>query len=601
MPLRIEDYALIGDCETAALVGRDGSIDWLCWPRFDSDACFAALLGDREAGRWRIAPKDPAATVSRRYLPDTLILETVFETATGTVALVDFMPPRGGDSEIVRRVEGRSGSVEMEMELILRFGYGAITPWVSRAADGDMQAIAGPDMALLRTPVETHDRDMTTGAAFKVDAGDVVPFILSHHPSHLPPTPTVEAEPALADTERFWRDWIAGAKVDGPYSEQIRRSLIVLKALTYAPTGGVVAAPTTSLPEQLGGTRNWDYRFCWIRDATLTLLALMDAGLYAEAEAWRAWLHRAVAGNPQDMQIMYGIGGERRLHEWSPGWLPGYEGASPVRIGNAAHDQFQLDVYGELMDAFHQARKAGLPADPNAWDLQLALMEHLAAVWDHPDEGIWEVRGGRRHFTFSKVMAWVAFDRAIKAVEGFGLAGPAAEWRALRRRIHAEGCAKGFDPSRNTFVRAYDDRTVDASLLLLAQVGFLDPADPRFAGTVAAVETELRSDGLVLRYDTERAADGLEPGEGAFLACSFWLADAYVMLGRREEAEILFQHVLGHANDLGLLAEEFDPRAGRLTGNFPQAFSHVGLINTAFNLTRSAKPTAQRADGSGPV
>lgn len=596
MPGRIEDYGLIGDCETAALVGRDGSIDWLCWPRFDSDACFAALLGDPSNGRWKIAPTGGDVAVSWRYRPDTLILETLYESPDGAVRVTDFMPPRGEASDLVRLVAGVRGRIEMKSELILRFGYGKTVPWVTRLDDGGLSAIAGPDRVVLHTPVVLKGEAMTTVGTFVVEAGDSRPFVLTYGPSHLPPPRAIDPDQALADTGSFWRDWTARGDVSGPHTEAIRRSLITLKALTHAPTGGVVAAPTTSLPEQFGGERNWDYRFCWVRDATLTLLSLMNAGYFEEASAWRDWLLRAVAGSPDQMQIMYGLAGERRLTELIVDWLPGYQGASPVRIGNAAHDQVQLDIYGELMDALHQARKGGLIGSEPAWAVQQVLLKHVEATWDQPDEGMWEVRGGRRHFTWSKVMAWVAVDRAIKGAEQFGLDGDVDHWRGLRSRIHDDICVKGFDPVRNTFTQSYDRPELDASLLLLAEVGFLDADDPRFRGTVEAVERELLRDGFLLRYDTGAAEDGLPPGEGAFLACSFWLVDAWLMIGRRNEAEALFERLLAVRSDLGLLAEEFDPRAGRLCGNFPQAFSHIGLINAAFNLTRSAKPTEQRSE-----
>ncbi len=593
---RIEDYALIGDCETAALVGRDGSIDWLCWPRFDSDACFAALLGDSANGRWKIAPTGEDVRTSWRYRPDTLILETLHETAGGAVRVTDFMPPRGAVSELVRQVAGVRGRVEMACEFVVRFGYGQTVPWVTRLEDGGLSAVAGPDRIVLRTPVALRPEGLTTVAAFTVDAGETVDFTLGYKASHLPPPPPIDPAKALSDTEAYWNDWVGRGDVSGPHADAIRRSLITLKALTHAPTGGVVAAPTTSLPERLGGTRNWDYRFCWVRDATLTLLSLMNAGYFEEAAAWRDWLLRAAAGSPDQMQIMYGLGGERRLTEWTADWLPGYEGSTPVRIGNAAHDQFQLDVYGEVMDALHQARKGGVAGSEPAWAVQRALVGHVEASWNAPDDGLWEVRGGRGHFTFSKVMAWVAIDRAIKAVEQFGLDGDVERWTELRSRIHADVCARGYDAARNTFVQSYGRGELDASLLLLAELGFLEADDPRFRGTVEAIERELLRDGFLLRYDTAATQDGLPPGEGAFLACSFWLVDAWLMLGRRADAEALFDRLLAVRNDLGLLAEEYDPRNGRLVGNFPQAFSQIGLINAAFNLTRAAKPTEQRSE-----
>lgn len=483
----------------------------------------------------------------------------------------------------------------MRMELVLRFGYGRTVPWVTRT-DGGLSAVAGPSMVLLHAPVEVHGKHLSTLAEFTIDAAEVKSFVLSHQASHLPAFEPIDADLALSQAETFWADWIRQARVEGPYAEAVQRSLLTLKALIFTPTGAVVAAPTTSLPEQVGGERNWDYRFCWVRDATLTLLALMNADLFHEAEAWRAWLQRAVAGEPADMQIMYGIGGERRLTEWTADWLPGYAGSRPVRIGNAAHKQFQLDVYGELMDTFHQAAKGGLQNTGPTWSLQMTLVDHVTKVWSQPDEGIWEVRGPRRHFTYSKVMAWVAIDRAIKSAEAFDLPAPVDDLKALRDRISDDIWAHGFDRARNCFTRAYDDPTLDASLLLLAQVGFIEPGDPAYAGTVEAVERELLVDGFVQRYQTTKTDDGLPPGEGAFLACSFWLADAYAMIGREADARALFERLLAIRNDVGLLAEEFEPGAGRMVGNFPQAFSHIGLINTASNLVHTAKPNEQRSD-----
>jgi GH15 family glucan-1,4-alpha-glucosidase len=595
----IESYGLIGDCQTAALVGLDGSIDWLCWPRFDSDACFAALLGKPSNGRWLITTSCETVEVLRCYRRDTLVLETTFRTESGSATLIDFMLPRGRTSDLIRVVRGDDGEVPMCMELVLRFGYGATIPWVSRLEDGTLRAVAGPDMVVLRSPVDLWGENFKTAAMFTVAKGQTVPFVLSYGPSHLPVPQPVVAQEALQDCVRFWCDWTATTKCDGPHDEAIKRSLITLKALTYAPSGGIVAAPTTSLPEREGGPRNWDYRYCWIRDSTLTLLALMNAGVYDEATAWRDWLQRAVAGSPADMQIMYGIMGERRLMEWEVTWLPGYLESKPVRIGNAASTQFQLDVYGELMDTFAQARKGGLAPNESGWDLQLELIKHVGQTWGESDYGIWETRGPPRHFTYSKVMAWVAFDRAIKAVELHGLPGPVEDWRAMRHKIHVEICELGFDAKRNTFRSAYGEATLDASLLLLAQVGFLEASDPRYIGTIEAIEKNLLVDGFVKRYDTVETDDGLEPGEGAFLACSFWLADAYVSIGRHDDAEMLFKRLLSTRNDLGLLAEEYDTRNRRLIGNFPQAFSHVGLINTAFNLTRAARPAEQRAKVNG--
>jgi len=592
---RIEDYGLIGDCETAALVGSDGSIDWLCWPRFDSDACFASLLGDPQNGRWRIAPQARART-QRRYRGNTLVLETTFLCSQGTVRLIDFMPPRAERSDVVRLVAGIQGRVRMRMELVLRFGYGANVPWVTRLDDGTLRAIAGPDMVVLRTPAAIRGEHFTTIAEFDVAAGDNIPFVLSYGPSHCPPPLPVDAHRALADTERFWSQWTAKFRIDTPCPQAVLRSLITLKALTYAPTGGIIAAPTTSLPECLGGTRNWDYRYCWLRDATLSLLALMNAGFYDEAQAWRDWLLRAVAGSPDRMQIMYGVAGERRLMEWEVPWLPGFQGSKPVRVGNAAFDQLQLDVYGELMDVLHHGRAGGLSHFESGWDLQRSLLRHLEQVWTKPDEGLWEVRGAPQSFTYSKVMAWVAFDRAIKSIEQFDLPGPLAHWKALRARIHAEVCDRGFDRTRGTFVQAYGSKRVDASLLLLPQLGFLPPKDPRVLGTLAAIEQDLLHEGFVARYQTDGAIDGLPPGEGAFLACTFWLADAYVLADRVEEAHQVLERLLSIRNDLGLLAEEYDVHAKRQVGNFPQAFSHIGLINTALNLARLNAPAEQRAD-----
>ncbi len=599
MALKIEDYALIGDGETAALVGRDGSIDWLCLPRFDSDACFTALLGTPDHGRWLLAPVQPAR-VSRRYRDDTLILETRFATDSGIVTVIDFMPPRDPHAALIRLVVGVEGRVPMRTELVLRFGYGATVPWVTRMEDGALRAVAGPDMALLRTPVALRGEDLRTVAEFVVTPGDTIPFVLTYCASNQPVTrQPINPRAALATTEAFWQRWAAQCKPAGEWSGAVKRSLITLKALIYTPTGGIVAAPTTSLPERLGGTRNWDYRFCWLRDATLTLLALMNAGYYEEAQAWRGWLLRAIAGVPAQAQIMYGVGGERRLTEWAVGWLPGYENSAPVRIGNAAHNQLQLDVYGEVMDALHQARRVGLDSGEAAWGMQRALIEHLTKIWDQPDTGIWEVRDAPEHFTYSKVMAWVALDRAVKGAEMFGLEAPIKRWRQLAQTIHEDICANGFDPQLGSFVRAYGARELDASLLLLPAVGFLPPSDPRIRGTVDAIERHLLVDGFVLRYDTTASQDGLPPGEGAFLACSFWLADAYVLMGRPDDARRLFERLLALRNDVGLLSEEYDVVRQRLVGNFPQAFSHIALVNTAYNLTQVQKPVEQRARRNG--
>jgi GH15 family glucan-1,4-alpha-glucosidase len=591
----LEEYALIGDCETAALVSNAGSIDWLCWPRFDSGACFAALLGGPEHGRWLIAPAQDARRTFRRYRQNTLILETGLETSEGAVTLIDFMPPRGRNSDIVRLVRGDRGHVRMRTELVLRFDYGRTVPWVNRLADGTFRAIAGPDMVVLHTPIALQGKDLTTVAEFDVTAGDTIPFVLTHGASHLDPPEPIVPHSSLAHTEEFWTEWADQNESRGEWSDAVLRSLITLKALTYAPTGGIVAAPTTSVPEQLGGTRNWDYRFCWLRDATLTLLALMNAGYYDEACAWRDWLLRAAAGAPGQLQIMYGLAGERRLTEYEVPWLPGYENSRPVRLGNAAHGQLQLDVFGEVMDALHQARGGGLDSGEADWAFQRALLAHLEKTWDEPDEGIWEVRGGRRHFTHSKVMAWVALDRGVRAIETHGLAGPLDRWRQLRKRIHADVCEQGFNREIGSFVQSYGSRELDASLLLLPTMGFLPASDPRIRGTIEAIERRLFVDGFLLRYDTHTSDDGLPEGEGAFLACSFWLADAYVLVGRTADARRLFERLLTLRNDVGLLAEEYDTRAHRLVGNFPQAFSHVALVNTAHNLARATKPAEQRA------
>jgi GH15 family glucan-1,4-alpha-glucosidase len=594
MSARIEDYALIGDCHSAALVDRSGSIDWLCWPRFDSEACFAALLGGPEYGRWLIAPRDKAA-ITRRYRPDTLILETCFETDDGAALLVDFMPHRKDHSEIVRLVVGTRGKLAMHTELILRFGYGAIVPWVTRLENGALRAIAGPDMAVLRTPVHVKGEDLTTVGEFTIGRGETIPFVLTYSRSHRPLPEMLDPTAALAATETFWKEWSAKCRPAGEWSDAVRRSMITLKALTYEPTGGIVAAPTTSLPEQLGGERNWDYRYCWLRDATLTLLGAMNAGYYEEADAWREWLLRAVAGSPNQLQIMYGIGGERRLAEWVADWLPGYANSKPVRIGNAAHTQLQLDVFGEIMDTYHQARRGGLTSNNSGWAVQLAFLDHLREIWGEPDQGIWEMRGPAQHFTYSKVMAWVAFDRAIKSAETFGLEGPLDEWRRLRDEICDQVCERAFNAKRNSFMQAYGSDQLDANLLLMPCVGFLPVSDPRIAGTIAAVENHLLRDGLVMRYSTDEVEDALPPGEGVFLACSFWLVDVYMLQERFDDAEALFRRLVGLCNDVGLLSEEYDPAGKRLVGNFPQAFSHLALVNSAYNLTRERKPVHQRA------
>jgi len=597
MPMKIEDYALIGDCQTAALVARNGSIDWLCWPRFDSAACFAALLGGAENGHWGIAPAGPVTRTRRCYRRDTLILETEFETEQGAAKLIDFMPVRNGQADLVRIVTGLRGRVTMDMELVLRFDYGNAVPWVTRMPDGKgIRAIAGPCMAVLRSPVRLKGRDLTTVAKFEIKAGEELPFVLSYAPSHLGTPEKISAADALGETERFWREWAGRSNISGAWTEPVRRSLITLKALTYAPTGGIVAAPTTSLPEKIGGVRNWDYRYCWLRDATLTLLAFMDAGYYDEARAWREWLVRAVAGSPAQMQIMYGIAGERHLRERVIGELPGYENSAPVRIGNAATCQTQLDVYGEVMDALYQGCKVGLSRHDVAWDLQRALLGHLEKVWQQPDAGMWEVRGPLRHFTYSKVMCWVAFDRAVKMVEGMGLPGPLDRWRRLRQEIHDDVCRQGVSAERGCFVQSYGSEELDASLLLIPITGFLPATDPRMVATVHAIQRELMVGGLVQRYRTRESIDGLPPGEGVFLACSFWLVDNLRMQGRNDEARGLFERLVGLANDVGLLAEEYDPFAKRHLGNFPQAFSHVAMVNSAMNLCEGAKPAEQRAE-----
>jgi GH15 family glucan-1,4-alpha-glucosidase len=594
MPLAIEDYALIGDTQSVALIGRDGSCDWLCLPRFDSPACFAALLGEPRHGRWRIAPRGALTQrIRRRYRDGTLVLETLFVTAEGSVRVVDLMPPRDRTPDVVRVVEGVEGAVPMRMELVIRFDYGSIVPWVRRLSDGRLGAIAGADALVLQAGAETHGEGPMTVADFVVRAGQAVPFVLSWHPSHEPPPRMMDVPRVVADTEAWWHEWSRRCVYTGPYREAVASSLSVLKALTYAPTGGIVAAATTSLPEWPGGVRNWDYRYCWLRDATYTLYALTLAGYRDEARAWRDWLLRAVAGEPSKLQIMYGVAGERRLDEYPIDWLPGYAGSAPVRVGNAAVHQLQLDVYGEVMDTLYQTRRAGLAESADAWNLQKALLDFLEGAWREADQGLWEMRGPRQHFTHSKMMTWVAFDRAVKTLESTGVSGPLERWRALRREIHAEICRHAFDSRKNAFTQAYGSPHLDASLLLLPQVGFLPPSDPRVRGTVAAIERELCYDGFVMRYPTV-GQDGLPPGEGVFLACSFWLADCYALLHRTEEARQLYERLLAIRNDVGLLAEEYDPRGRRQLGNFPQAFSHVGLINTAFNLL--AGPTAPARD-----
>jgi GH15 family glucan-1,4-alpha-glucosidase len=601
---RIEDYGLIGDLQTAALVGRDGSIDWACFPRFDSGTCFAALLGTADHGRWIVAPRTDSWEAGRRYRPHTLVLETEWETDTGAVRLIDFMPPRGTAPDIVRIVEGLRGEVEMSSELVIRFDYGTTIPWVRRIGDGRI-AVAGPDALSFRTPVEHRGENMRTIGEFTVREGDRVPFTLTWYPSNERPPDAIHAEHALEDTMQYWSEWADGCGYTGKWREDVQQSLVVLKSLTYAPTGGMVAAPTTSLPERIGGERNWDYRYCWLRDATLTLLAFINAGYLEEARAWRVWLLRAAAGDPADLQIMYGVAGERRLSELTFDWLPGYENSRPVRVGNAATEQFQLDVYGEVLDALHQARVHELESSKESWALQRQLLGYLEDAWKEPDEGIWEVRGPRRHFTHSKVMAWVAFDRGVQAVERFGRAGPADRWREVRAAIHREVLERGFDVELNSFTQSYGSKRLDASLLVIPLVGFLPADDPRMIGTVAAIERDLYRDGFVYRYahdDEARDIDGLPPGEGAFLPCTFWLVDNFALQGRMDEAEALFRRLLDLRSDLGLLAEEWDPSARRQLGNFPQAFTHVALVNTAFNLDQAqTSALEQRAPHEVPT
>ena len=599
MALRIEDYALIGNCESAALVGRDGSIDWLALPRFDSHASFAALLGGPENGRWQIAPAVPVKAVTRRYREGTLVLETRFETEAGAVVLTDAMGRRDGHGDLVRLVRAESGSVPMRVEIVLRPGYGAVVPWVSRLADGRVAAVAGPDRFVLDTRVELHGADFRTLGEFIAEAGAETAFTLTWSPSYHPVPQAVDAAQIVELVTEDWTDWTKSHRTEmaGDWVEVVQRSLITLKALTHYETGGIVAAPTTSLPEQLGGPRNWDYRYCWLRDATLTLYALLTSGFLEEASAWRDWLIRAIAGSPDQMQIMYGIAGERRLEEFEVPWLSGYEGAKPVRIGNAAAGQLQLDVYGEVLDAMYQARRLGLAPDDNGWNLERALVGHLETIWREPDEGIWEVRGGRKHFTASKVMVWAAFDRAIRSVEEFGLAGPVDRWRAVRDEVHREVCTRGFNAEKGCFTQFYGSTALDASLLLMPMVGFLPADDPRVVATVRAIEVELVEDGFVKRYDEKGNVDGLSGGhEGAFLPCSFWLADNYVLMGRLDEARALFERLIALRNDVGLMSEEYDSIARRQVGNFPQAFTHVALINTAHNLSREFGPAQHRAE-----
>jgi GH15 family glucan-1,4-alpha-glucosidase len=592
----IEDYGIIGDCESVALVGRSGSIDWLCWPRFDSDACFSALLGTPANGRWLLAPVSAAQNTTRKYRDHTLILETRFETADGAVTVIDFMPPKSGHSDLVRIVRGESGQVRMGMELTIRFDYGLSVPWISTVGECLLHAIVGPHLIVVNGSTELSHTDSTIRSDFTINGGETVSFVIMHSPSHHAAPLPISPGAALAQTERFWLDWVSHCTHRGIAADAVERSLIVLKALTYAPTGGIVAAPTTSLPEEIGGGRNWDYRYCWLRDATFTLLAFMNAGFQDEAAAWRDWLLRAVAGEASQDQIMYGIAGERRLHEWEVSWLPGYENSKPVRVGNAAATQRQLDVYGEVADAMHQARKSASSVPEQSAAIERDWISYLEQIWMQPDEGIWEVRGERQQFTHSKVMAWVAVDRAIKDFERFNLPGPIDHWRELRDKIHEHVCQNGFNPAVGTFVQSYGSTALDASLLLIPLVGFLPASDPRVVATVEAIEKKLVVDGFVLRYDLEKSDDGLAGEEATFLLCSFWLVDCLIMIGRRDDAQRLFERLLNVRNDLGLLAEEYDPISRRQLGNFPQAFSHIGLVNSAVNLSRAIAPMNQRTD-----
>jgi GH15 family glucan-1,4-alpha-glucosidase len=588
MPERIEDYGVIGDLQTVALVGRHGCIDWLCFPRFDSGAIFASLLGNQENGHWTIQPEGEFRSPGRSYRGDTLVLDTEFETSSGRARLIDFMPPRGDAPDVVRIVEGLEGTVDMRLELVLRFDYGSLVPWV-RNLDGALVAVAGPDAVSVRTPIELEGRNLRTHAEFRVNEGDRVPFVLTWFPSHDDLPEPVHAEDALDETLEYWAEWSRHCKLEGRWRDAVMRSLLTLKALTYAPTGGIVAAATTSLPEQLGGVRNWDYRYCWLRDATLTLLAFLRAGYLDEAHRWRDWLLRALAGSPEDIQVMYGVAGERRLTEVELPWLAGYEGSRPVRIGNGASDQLQLDVYGEVIDALHLARVKGITASDDAWAMTSRVFDWLESRWQEPDEGIWEVRGPRRHFTHSKVMAWVAFDRATKAIRKLGREGPLERWLATRDAIKADVLAKGYNAEIGAFVQSYGSDRLDASLLLIPLVGFLPAKDERMVGTVAAIERDLMRDGFVERYraDAEnQEVDGLPPGEGVFLPCSFWLVAVLARQGRLDEALELYERLLSLRNDLGLLSEEYDPEQKRLVGNFPQAFSHLTLVETAFSLRR---------------
>jgi GH15 family glucan-1,4-alpha-glucosidase len=590
----IADYALIGDCETAALVARDGSMDWLCLPRFDSDACFAALVGTPDNGRWQIAPV-AEARIKRRYRPGTLILETEFGTDDGAVTLIDFMPLRSGNPQIVRIVRGDRGSVRMRMELVIRFDYGRTVPWVTQRHDGSLLAVAGPHLLSLRTSIPLRGEGLRTVGEFTVEAGKNIHFDLQYGGSFERVPEPMQWKSALKSTEREWCKWICRCHYRGPDSDMLERSLITLKALTYEPTGGILAAATTSLPEEPGGTRNWDYRYCWVRDATFTLLALLHAGYHDEARRWKDWLVRSVAGSADQFQVVYGVAGERRLREWQLPWLGGYQGSRPVRVGNAASEQFQLDLYGELADVLHQSHTPREKYRKLIFGLQRALMDHLEKIWQKTDQGIWEMRGEKQHFTHSKVMAWVAFDRAIKTAEQFSLDAPLPAWRAMRQKIHDDVCRLGFDTKLDSFVQFYGSKEVDASLLLLSLVGFLPPSDPRIRGTIRRIEKTLLSDGLVMRYRTHEVDDGLPAGEGAFLPCSFWLADNYELVGRHADAKQLLKRLLELPNDVGLLSEEYHIDRKCLVGNFPQAFSHVAMVNTIINLHTHRGPAHQRS------
>jgi GH15 family glucan-1,4-alpha-glucosidase len=579
----IESFAVIGDCETAALVGLDGSIDWLCWPDFSSNACFAKLLGSADNGRWLLAPAVEVAHTTRRYRDHTLILETTFAGDGFTVMLTDFMPIRGANSDIVRIVKGLRGASPMKMELSLRFDYGATVPWVTRNEEG-IVAIAGPDLVVLRTTVPLTGEGLTTVSEFTVNEGESVEFVMTYGPSHFHAPRAIHVSKALEETQRFWQEWASRCDYDGPYGNAVERSLITLKALTYRPTGGIVAAVTTSLPEQIGGPRNWDYRYCWLRDATFTLNAFMHGGYFQEAKAWQQWFLRAIAGSPEQMQIMYGISGERYLPERELTWLAGYADSRPVRVGNAASEQLQLDIYGEVMAAFHQALGRLGKEGELSFSILRNVVEHLETIWQQPDEGIWETRGGRKHFTYSKMMAWVAFDRAIKAAGMLHANAPVERWQKVRSKIHDEVCSQAWNETLGSFVQSYGSEQLDASLLVMPMTGFLPPEDHRVRGTLKAIEGKLMSGGLVMRYNTAESSDGLPPGEGVFLACSFWMVTALKLQGRDADAKKLFERVVSLANDVGLLAEEYDTTALRLVGNFPQALSHISLINAAFSL-----------------